>query len=168
MMSPVWGAALWRLCNYTCLPSLRMLEVGISCLSSPHVQSVSHASLDTFLSSRELEKTDDSSSPLFPGNSILLPHVQSLALLPFLTISFKLSHSWWRPSSTRSPLLSSCSLAVTLPPPPSPPSPHSCTELWAMSVASLWRCKEQPASCSSPAIGCWAEQGISGVFTAFY
>lgn len=113
---------------YLLFDSLRLLlGVRISCFASPHLQSFLHPWFNRFLSYCELGKMDVSTSPLFPGNSIFLPHTVSLSLSLFLTISFKLSHSWWNPSST----------VMLTPPPLSAPflscSPHSCTELWAMS-----------------------------------
>lgn len=129
-MSPVW-----ELCYggyvitpaYLIFDSLRLLGVRISCLPSPHVQSVSHPWLNGFLSSCELEKMDVSTSPLFPGNSIFLPHTHGLSL----PLSLAFSHHFFQALSfltkpllpTLIPFLFSCSLAVTLTPPSSlPPS----------------------------------------------
>lgn len=94
-MSPAWeqrdeGYVITP--AYLLFNSGRMLGVRISCFPSPHVQTILHPWINVFLSC-ELEKMDVLTSPLFPGNSIFLPHTVSLSLPPTDNTSLPFSSS---------------------------------------------------------------------------
>lgn len=163
-MSPGWE--MW--CGgyvitpaYLLLDSLWLLRGRISCSSSPHVRSIVQPWFTVFNPSAGWKRwTVLIHCCSLATTSSSLTHTQPLpiSLSLFLTTSFKALSLFTKPLLHTNP----CSHPLCTLPPFLPCSPYSCSELWAMSVASLWHCTHRPGgaatvSYSSPAIGCQAE-----------